>query len=309
MGGTRGARAGRASGRDRSGSGALSGRSEKGPGPFTCSPSGPAPSSAGPASRGQAPFPAVRKRGLTSSRVRRPVALAAGVLAAILLAGGLAWPTPAHAAVIVQFADPNLEARVRLKLAIPAPSPITDTDMLRLTSLTASAQSIRRLDGLEYARNLDHLNIGNNQIRDLSPLAGLPVLRFLYGSLNVVSDISPLGTLPSLQNLALHGNRVEFIGPLAWCKSLRTLDLDRNWIRDISALMDLPRLSDVHLEGNPLNREAWMVHIPALRSRRPVVLVWWSLAPYTVPEPGALGLVASGVLAAWIRRRAIPAIR
>jgi len=364
MGGTRDARAVRASGRDRSGSGAFSGRSEKGPGPFTFSAcaaglpgllpkcGAPAPGRHGPREHALWPSPGWRpraaapqeasgqqalptRRGRSSalasapselcaaglptrrgqaphaapppSRLAHPLVLAAGVLAALLLAGGLAWPAPAPAAVIVQFADPSLEAAVRLKLAIPAPSPITDTDMLGLTHLSAMDKGIRSLEGLQYARNLTFVNLTYNWIRDLGPLAGMAALSWILLANNSVSDLGPLGTLPALRELDLGSNRVEDVSPLEQCTNLWGVYLYKNWIWDISPLVNLPLMLRLDVRWNPLNREAYAVHIPSLLSKtrkpRPVAVLY-GLKPYPVPEPHSLGLLGAGMSVVVARRLA-----
>ena len=64
----------------------------------------------------------------------------------------------------VYFPDANLKAAVESELGIIDPTP---TDMLSLTSL--HAVGIEDLTGIEYAMNLDFLNLAyNNQIGDLS---------------------------------------------------------------------------------------------------------------------------------------------
>ena len=56
----------------------------------------------------------------------------------------------------VHFEDANLKAAVELTLGITNP---TQTDMLSLTNLIASAREISDLTGLEYAVNLRSLYI------------------------------------------------------------------------------------------------------------------------------------------------------
>jgi hypothetical protein len=79
-------------------------------------------------------------------------------------------------AVEVVFKDPNLEAAVREALNIPT-GPITSDDMAKLTSLDAHERNIQDLSGLEYAVNLQWLDLDGNQITDISPLSGLTNLQ------------------------------------------------------------------------------------------------------------------------------------
>ena len=53
-------------------------------------------------------------------------------------------------------------------------------------------QRIKDLTGLEYAKNVTELSLGNHAITNLQPLAGLTKLRALQLSGNKVADIQPL---------------------------------------------------------------------------------------------------------------------
>src|SRR3972149_1911238 len=89
----------------------------------------------------------------------------------------LALAGPALAEDPVYFADANLKAAVEAALGKTDPTP---TDMLGLTSLDASSKGITNLTGLEYGTNLTYLRLYNNTITDISPLAGLTSLTWLY---------------------------------------------------------------------------------------------------------------------------------
>ena len=54
--------------------------------------------------------------------------------------------------------------------------------------------------------NLEELRLGRNQIREVSPLAGLVNLKVLSLSFNQIVDLSPLAGLPNLENLEIQGN-------------------------------------------------------------------------------------------------------
>ncbi|MEE2963160.1 MAG: protein kinase [Acidobacteriota bacterium] len=82
----------------------------------------------------------------------------------------------------VRFPDTNLEAAVREALG-QADGPLTRRDLETLTELDAELEAegreIQELTGLEYCGNLTWLNLDNNQITDLAPLAGLTQLIWL----------------------------------------------------------------------------------------------------------------------------------
>ena len=69
--------------------------------------------------------------------------------------------------------DPNLRQTVRAALRLPRDVPIVDADIAKLVEFGAKDRNIRDLTGLECATNLQWLTLGSNEIRDLSPLAGM----------------------------------------------------------------------------------------------------------------------------------------
>ena len=156
----------------------------------------------------------------------------------------------------VDFADPLLQAAVEEKLQVLDPTP---TDMLDLTGLVSvgthsnqgEGKGISSLDGLEYATNLDFINMRFNLIDDISPLADLLNLTDLNLSRNQISDLSPLGDLVNLTDLNMHGNGISDIGPLSYLTALQYLDLHWNDITDLSALEELVALDTLNLFNNP----------------------------------------------------------
>jgi len=119
---------------------------------------------------------------------------------------------------IVIFPDESLETAIRTELRIPFGF-ITEGDMLALRSLDARDFAVRDLRGLEMARNLTSLDISNNQrlaglVRDVSPLANLANLRFFDAENNDITDITPIAGMFNLDELYLAGNPVFNLGPL-----------------------------------------------------------------------------------------------
>jgi len=71
----------------------------------------------------------------------------------------------------VNIPDKNLESK--LKAVLDKEEALTIGDMLALTDLDISASGITSLEGLQYAKNLESIDIALNEIRDLSPLNDL----------------------------------------------------------------------------------------------------------------------------------------
>ncbi|WP_449537894.1 leucine-rich repeat domain-containing protein [Ferdinandcohnia sp. Marseille-Q9671] len=145
---------------------------------------------------------------------------------------------PAPSGQVVTFADPALEEVIKETLQITSRE-IVESDLTIVTSLDASYRGISDLTGLEFAKNLEDLNLMSNSITDLTPLKGLTNLLYLVAQNNEIEDISPLKDVTKLEYLGLDGNQIEDISVLAGFTNLKYLTIQRNKIKDISALSNL----------------------------------------------------------------------
>ena len=191
----------------------------------------------------------------------------------------------------ILFADPNLEAVVRLAIG-KEEGEITQEDVAGLDTLHAGGRGIAALDGIERLTQLTVVFLFDNRISDLSPLASLTRVRVLSLDVNRVSDVGPLASLTRLTALGLDANQVTDVSPLSSLTQLTLLYMNRNRISDVSALaslnqlfilsLDANRISDVtalvdnrglgdgdeiFLRDNPLGDDALEVQIPALVER------------------------------------------
>ena len=155
-------------------------------------------------------------------------------------------------AQVVSISDPNLEKAVRETLKLPENNPITQLEMLQLTTLDISDSDVTDLTGLEYAPNLNSLNADNNQIQDITPLANLRKLTYLYLSNNAVETLEPLAGSVQLQIFYLLNNPVKDLTPLANLTALTQLLLIHNRVTDISPLANLTNLTHLYLAENPI---------------------------------------------------------
>jgi internalin A len=176
-------------------------------------------------------------------------------------------------------------------------SPLTNLTNLKVLDL--SSNQITDISPVSNLTNLKGLWLSSNQISDVNPLAGLTKLVILALGGNQIGDISPLSVLTNLLCLFLGSNRIGDVSSLANLTDLRGLYLEHNRIQNISPLVTLAakrmdpalvrrredkdwveiafketeRMANVpdigtglivDLRGNPLNDEAYEVHIPAL---------------------------------------------
>ena len=154
---------------------------------------------------------------------------------------------------LVNIPDPELRRIIALDLLKENENdPISQEEMLTLTSLSISLSSIADLTGLEFATNLTSLTLSSNAISDISPLRDLVNLEFLDLFENNISDISPLKDLVNLEFLSLQDNAISDISPLTHLVNLIDLDLENNAISDVSPLRNLVNLGYLHLYGNPV---------------------------------------------------------
>ena len=141
----------------------------------------------------------------------------------------------------VVFADPNLEAAMRSFLGKPT-GDITCAEVEALTSFSAVSANISNLSGLEYAINLQSLDLNTNNISDLTPIANLTGLQQIDLSRNDITDITPLAGLTNLTSIELRnkssGAGISDLSPLVGLTSLSALD-----VREHTGLSDLTPLT------------------------------------------------------------------
>jgi hypothetical protein len=176
----------------------------------------------------------------------------------------------ARAEAPVDFGDPRLKAAVEEELWISDPTP---TDMLGLTELECEGAQMEDLTGIEYASNLQSLDLRMNWVSDLSFLSGLTHLCYLNLEANLIDDLSPLSSLDNLQELILKQNRVSDLSTLSGLAHLETLNLHRNEVSDLSPLTALTSLQSLDLRLNPLSREAYITHIPEIIANNPGIWI------------------------------------
>ena len=149
--------------------------------------------------------------------------------------------------------DPQLRRAVREALGLRTDAPFTPDDLLQLERLDPYKYGVKSLIGLEHAKNLTWFSFAENDVTDLSPLAGLTKLELLYGWSNKnLSDISPLASLTQLRVLNLGVCRIQDITALANLTQLEELTLYYNEISDIRPLENLTELTLLRINSNQI---------------------------------------------------------
>ena len=182
---------------------------------------------------------------------------------------------PHTTAQVVNIPDANLRTAIAAHLGKEEGAQITRADMERLHHLNAERRDIRTLTGLEFAVNLERLELRHNAIANLAPLAGLVALDNIKLRDNQISDITPLAQLINIEWLGLEENAITDLTPLASIGKLdavgvshnpvsdltpisgmfhlRRLILDECAISDISPLAGLIGLEELGLDGNAIS--------------------------------------------------------
>ena len=109
--------------------------------------------------------------------------------------------------------------------------------------------SSRSIQVLQYCTDLEALDLGHHDIRDISILYQLPNLRVLILADNKITDITPIGSLKELRYLEIFMNyNIKDISPLANLDKL--VDLNMSYlakIQDYSPLYGLEHLERLWL--------------------------------------------------------------
>ena len=175
----------------------------------------------------------------------------------------------------VAIPDSALRTVIATTLGKSADEAITQGDLASLAKLDARELGIVDLTGLEFAINLQWLDLLDNRVQDISPLSGLSRLLHLRISRNPasddlsplagnvalvtlhagsrgLSDITPLANLLSLKELWITSSSVSDISVLARLTALEELVMADNNVSDISPLAGLTSLQILDLPGNPI---------------------------------------------------------
>lgn len=197
--------------------------------------------------------------------------------------------TAAPADAAYQFASPLVEQAVRTQLGRDAGAPVTLADLDLITGLyicgtrvyetwdehsyysgadhfggelEQSVGTVNTLADIASMHNLRELTLFNQEITDLSPLEGLPLVKLGLGG-NRIADASPLAGLTGLTDLLLENNPLSDIQPLQTLSALQSLDLTGTNVSDISPLAGLP-LSFLSLRSCPVRDCSPLTQLPQI---------------------------------------------
>ena len=163
----------------------------------------------------------------------------------------------------VAIPDAGLRGRIAAALGKAPDAPLGAHELLALESLDARGAGVADLAGLEHAANLVAIDLGENPLVDLRPLAALAQLEAL--NLDATgADAWAVAALGGLTRLSLRDNGVGDVSALGALTRLRALDLAGNVIEDVTPLGGLVAVEALDLRGNPVTDLAPLAALPAL---------------------------------------------
>ena len=125
---------------------------------------------------------------------------------------------------------------------------------------------IKSIEGLEYATNLEELDLNYNKIQDLTPLKQLKQLKILDISYNPIVNLScirVLSDLVYLKAIGISDNNPNF-SCIAKLKNLSFLNLGVNNLKDISFVNELSNLKHLYLSFNRIQSIESLAGLPLI---------------------------------------------
>ncbi len=162
--------------------------------------------------------------------------------------------------------DPALAKAIRAELKLSPDKELKAGDLQKLESLYPMdvKDKITRLQGLEYAVNMQSLFLPGQKIKDITAIGKLKKLTFLAVEGNQITDLSPLSGLSSLQKLVVDGNKIKSLEPLKNLRKLTDLLASNNQVADLSPIRKL-KLEWIIMSGNKIQDLTPLKHHPTLK--------------------------------------------
>jgi internalin A len=152
------------------------------------------------------------------------------------------------------FPDKALEAAVRWEVFEKRynDQPITADDVKNISQVVGRGKGIKNLEGLQHCKVIMKIDLANNEIADLTPIANLKQVQFLDLSGNKVESIAPVAGLTQMQYFQLSKNQISDLAPIKDMVKMNSLYLNENKIKSVEPVAGLKKLWTLQLGGNPL---------------------------------------------------------
>ena len=147
---------------------------------------------------------------------------------------------PTESSKYITFTDDVVEQAVRKKLG-KVLGKVTAEELRSIYRLKLP-KGVKSLKDISKLTNLEYLDAGQLELKDITAIGKLTKLRVLYLQRNIISDINALKKLTNLEVLSLNGNQISSISSLTTLTNLRELYIRENKIKNITALKKLTKL-------------------------------------------------------------------
>lgn len=165
--------------------------------------------------------------------------------------------------ITIEFKDKNLKLAVQEQLRIQRD--VTESDLEKLTYLNASPYEIKDLSGLEYAVNLQHLELAGNRLKSIGALKSFTKLEYLDLSMSGATDFSPLNSLTNLHSLLLADTSFKDLKHIQKLTNLKLLDLSWTGVKDVSVLESFHQLEEINLSYTEVKSIKVLANLPSLQ--------------------------------------------
>lgn len=122
----------------------------------------------------------------------------------------------------------------------------------KLEKLTLNGCRLSTISGLENCINLTHLDLGNNTLRNITPIEKLTKLQSLNLEHNALNDLSVISSLSNLVNLNVAYNSLSTLSPLCSISGLLKLEASHNALIDIDGFQQLNVLEYLDVSFNSI---------------------------------------------------------
>ena len=137
--------------------------------------------------------------------------------------------------------------------------------LTKLNNLTLNNCGLSTISPLNELTDLRVLNLGNNTIRNIAPLASMPRLTELHLQHNALTDLSSLSGLISLSTLDVSFNNIDSLVPLYGITGLTWLDASNNNLTQVTNIAVLNSLEHLSLAYNTISDVSELTNSTALK--------------------------------------------
>ena len=122
-----------------------------------------------------------------------------------------------------------------------------------LQKLILNNCGLSTLSGLETAKELTHLDLQGNTLRNITPLSDMKKLQELNLSHNALNDLTPLTGITTLVSLDVAYNNLSTLSPITGISGLNKLTANNNVLTEITGFNQLTALQELYLNNNTIS--------------------------------------------------------